>query len=225
MSRATVLLFGLVASFAAASRLEAGTITLDAIDSGWYNNLGGNNPGSNYFIGSASGRLHRDFFVFDLSGISETIIGAELRLFGGTGGPTPIRFWSVDTTPIADLMSGTTGVSIYIDLGNSTKYGTDFGNFVAQPIIVNSFALNATALTDLESAKGGLWAVGGRSALPGDLGAIFGNTDGDVVRQLVITTESAAAVPEPASLVLALGGGLCALGIAGIRRGAPKHPR
>lgn len=225
MSRATVLLFGAVACFAATSRLEAGTITLGAIDSGSYQEVGGNlGSSTQYFIGIPIGGLrHRNFFVFDLSGISEVIIGAELRVYGGTvfgnTGGVPIRFSSV-TTPIADLLARQTGVSIFNDLGA----GPSFGDFLAAPTIVNSFALNATAVTDLESAKGGLWAVGGM-AVPPATGSIFVNTGGDVVRQLVLTTSSDSAVPEPTSFVLALGGGLGALGIVGVRRRAKKHPR
>ena len=60
---------------------EAQTITLDAVDSGWYNSTGVHDPSNtNYIVGITAIALYRNFFVFDLSSIPLPIMSAELRL-------------------------------------------------------------------------------------------------------------------------------------------------
>ncbi len=67
---------------------KAQTITLDAIDSGWYDNNGRRNDVSqNYVVGqvfafgAGPARQSNNYFVFDLSSITLPIASAELRLF------------------------------------------------------------------------------------------------------------------------------------------------
>ena len=60
--------------------------TLTATDVGWYDNTGFNNPSNqNYIVGQGVGpsgeEVFNDFFVFDLSGVSGQVIGAQLNAF------------------------------------------------------------------------------------------------------------------------------------------------
>jgi hypothetical protein len=65
----------------------ASVITLNAVDSGWWNENGDHDSGNqNYVAGvcaagcSPTDLETRNFFVFDLTGVSATVIGATLRV-------------------------------------------------------------------------------------------------------------------------------------------------
>ena len=85
---------------------NAQTVTVDAIDSGWYNPALGHSSGNkNYAAGPDD--TYRNFFVFDLTGISGTIVGATLRLEtdpNWINGTPNYEMYDV-TTDIATLVS------------------------------------------------------------------------------------------------------------------------
>src|ERR1051325_2495748 len=72
----------LIAAFASAN-LFSGTVTLNAVATGWYDQTGfhdATNP--NYFSGGLAGGLElRDYFVFDLPSVTGQIVGATLQAF------------------------------------------------------------------------------------------------------------------------------------------------
>lgn len=189
---AVPLLFVLLTDSAWADK----TVTLNAIDSGWYNTSGLHNADNdNYIAGRtlAAGEL-RNFFVFDLSGVRGSITSATFRIFNPATGYSSVDPFETYTafdvsTPIAQLMASNEGrTDIHDDLGTGTSYGAvqifdPSNNFVV------AFALNPKALNHLNMSRGGLFAIGGAlTSLRGqDSEYLLGGSDGTNLRQLVLT--------------------------------------
>jgi len=203
----------LVAATSAAPSLAA-TLVLEAVDSGLYFASGQRGGGpTNYAVGVFPLVPEaRNFFVFDLSGVTDEIISATLRVYNPPSGyysPSPSETLGLFdfTSSIAALSAGTGGVTAFTDLGSGTSYGTrvvtaaDDGQIVAMP-------LNAAALADLQLADD-LFVLGGRlMTYDGSQEIIFafsGPSAPDHTRQLVLEI-----VPEPGT------SGLLGAGLAGV---------
>ena len=177
--------------------LTAGrTITLDYVDSGWWNSFGEHEAtNDNYFVGQVPDE-YRNFFVFDLAGVSGLIVDAQLRLtnpFGGFSSTDPTEIYSLFdvSTPISALSaSGFGDTGIFDDLGTGATLGSQTVSFADDGQIV-SVSLGQAGLSSLNAAEGGLFALGGAlTTLAG--GAVeqflFGfSGQPDNVRQLVLT--------------------------------------
>jgi len=223
--------------------LNADTIRLNALDSGWYMSDGfHSSTNQNYVAGNTIGLEHRDFFVFDLSGVSGPITSAELSLFNPCATCAPENFdgylspnasetYQVTNvnTPVATLEASNTGaVSIFSDLGTNTLYGAQSVSAAddGQQVLI---ALNGDAIAAL-SASTGLFAFGGRLiGLPAnparaDNEVIFAATDGVPTDklQLILTTAggTTSAVPEPAALPIA---GAALLAVSVLNRTRPSR--
>lgn len=144
------------------------SIEISAVDSGNYRSTGVHvaaNP--SYFVGVINNLHYHNFFVFDLSGVTETILSATLKLENPAAvtnsAATAYTLYDV-TTSIGTLTTsqsaGPTGVGIYNDLGAGTSYGSvAVGGSVGVGFV--EIPLNAAAIAGMNATSGLflLWAV------------------------------------------------------------------
>ncbi len=197
---ATAIIGGASLYLAPAQALQ---ITINATNRGWYNAAGSRTVNNfNYFVGADSQTEYRNFFVFDLSNVTDPITSASLNLFNpffGYSGPSTGLTYNISdvSTPIASLAGGTGGVAAFTDLGT----GTNFGSTIATSDSNNSFinvALNSSAISAL-SANTGLFAFGGAIPNPEPNQSIFTGSEFDLTdTQLVLETQP---VPAPPALI------------------------
>ena len=200
-----VLLSGLLLlSMAPATARGDTTVTLSAVDSGWYKPEGSHNADNdNYIVGKVSmtGEL-RNFFVFDLSTIRGPIRNATLRILNPGAGYNSVDAQETYTTfdvatAIAELVAtNDTRTDIHADLGSGSTYGS-VQVFEPSNNVVVEVNLNGSGLAALNSAQG-LVAIGGAlTSLRGqDDEYIFGGSDGASLRQLVLTVGSPLMISE-----------------------------
>lgn len=176
----------------------ADTITLTAIDFGTYRQDGFHNPSDNsYLAGRVSGADYRSFFKFNLSGVTDTIVFAQLRLY--THQVTASSSYTLyQANP---FWLGSSGISQYNDLGSGSQFGAATLNPTTSYRTVG-FGLNGNAITSLNAASG-QWALGGRYNTTA--GAAFYNYSGGPSPQIVLET-----IPEPSTIAFVglFGGGL-----------------
>ncbi len=205
------------------SQAHADVITIDYTDSGWWSSLGVHSADNqNYLLGDSGGYVFRNFFVFDLSGVTGTIINASLKIYNpsindapGNGQSGPLRtfaIFDVSTSIAALTTTGFGQFGIFDDLGTGTNLGNNNGPQVNGTIVTTSF--NAAGLAYIQSGSGGLIAFGGSyvDATMNNYLFGYGGNNLNHVRQLEITTAEVTAVPAPAGVVLA---GMCIVSIAG----------
>jgi hypothetical protein len=215
-----------VVLFPLASLANAGTVTLSAIDSGWYKSDGtpSSSANQNYLAGTTGDGLleYRDFFSFDLSSVTAPIISAQLRAYSpsvtvagdlGNSFTSPSASDTYDlfdvSTQVATLSARTGGAAVFTDLGSGTVYGMHLFTTADNGTVV-SIPLNAAAIAALNGAHG-LFAFGGADVtvvLGGARDNVFAFTAGplggsivsNTTRQLVLQT--AQTTPEPSTSVL-----------------------
>lgn len=217
-----------------ASAGQALTITLDATDSGWYDQSGAHTASNdNYAAGWENTQL-RNFFVFDVSGLpaGETILSATLRAYnpavgepnasfeGGYDSPDASETYRLVEvlTPAAVISLDSVGnLVVFNDLADGPEYGS-YAFSAADNGTDVDVALNAAGLAALDAAIGDFVLGGYVSTLTGSFGTdefVWGHTDpaglGPYPRQLIVVL-----TPEPGT------GALLVLGIvalAAARRG------
>jgi hypothetical protein len=195
---------------ASASSAAATTVTINSSASGFYQNTGGTpSLGSTNIIEDST---RNNYFAFDLSGLSGTVTGAKLTIFGPNGlflfnstTPATVTYSIYDvTTDIGALTGHTAGAAAFTDLGSGLVYGsTSFAATTGsspQLVIELSGGLN-----DINAALGGLFALGGDSSLVSNQGFLWSSSFLGPAAQLTLET-----TPLPATLPLfatVLGGG------------------
>jgi hypothetical protein len=204
------------------------------VDWGWINSNGEDQTilqpqfplFSNYIVGlgccgeSGSRIEFRNFFAFMIPESIRSINSATLHLFNPRHGYNSgdsnetVAFFDV-VLPIGELMDGGTGLMPYFnDLGEGVSYGS---------VVVNSadldryidVALNPAALTSIQSARGGLWALGGKltTISPGYYQTVFGNTP-EFERPYLTFDAELIPEPDPDTLLLIV---IAAMGVVGGR--------
>ena len=172
----------------------------------------------------------RNFFIFDLAGLTQPIISATLELYvpapsqNGPGGYTsadPSENYELHdiVTPLTVLLNGTggeEGTVAWNDMGTGVVYGSrtmtanDLGTTIEIP-------LNASAIAALDAATG-LIGLGGSITTLDDLPNneyVFAFGGGLGVSQLRITY-----VPEPSTVALF---GMSALSLCRYRKSRSRH--
>jgi large repetitive protein len=217
-----VVLLACSSVVSAAVPAAAATITLSAATRGWYRPTGvtnGTSATNNYISGDCRGAVcgvesddMRNWFNFDLSAVSGTVISARLLLDirpgGGADGYASTSSAS-ETYTVFDVSPGNVGslgtssVAIHTDLGS----GVTFATYIATSASLGttaSISLNAAGLAALQAAFGGAFAVGGAvTTLNGvaDDEYVFGFSHITPNQtRLEITTQDA--VPEPGTWLL-----------------------
>jgi hypothetical protein len=206
-------------------RLNA-QLSLNAIDAGRYTNTGTSNAtNANYGAGyiSPANLTFRNFFAFDLTGITGSIVNPYITIFEPTGGfvsnVTPLTFGLFDvTTSSTTVLAGGSGLTaIYTDLGSGASYGSTSVSAAND----NSFltiTLNSAFISDFIAREGSTLLIGGAitTALPQTNNErIFngtpetGLTSGSVVLHFT-------AVPEPSTYGLI--GAVAMAGLILVRR-------
>jgi hypothetical protein len=190
------------------------SVQLNAVDTGWYDGSSHSPSNTNYYVDNQ----YRNFFVFDLSGVTP-ISSAFLRVFSYTvSGPINYTVYDV-TTNIASLTNGTGGAAAWTDLGSGTAFSSSIS---LNALNSNSFIdipLNSNAVAAINSSLGSLFATGGDGVSGGDFAYGFsggGVINGQFAVQLHID-EAVGAVPEPFSVAV-WGGLFVAAGIVAFRR-------
>jgi hypothetical protein len=204
------------------------TVTLDALDSGFYFADGRHNPAIENYLTGLFTTEHRSFFVFDLSSVSGTINSATLRLFNPDVSPILPGYVSPDptetlniydvTTPAGDITGNTAGVNGFNDLGSGTLYGTRVVSAADNGTVVE-IALTNAAVTDMNSAAG-LFLLGGALGTIGTgnqyvFGFSMTSFVPDKTRQLVLDVTP---IPEPSTAALMAFGALTLLAVRKYRR-------
>jgi hypothetical protein len=171
-------------------------VTLNAVDDGWWDGTGGHTGSNkNYVAGLGTGLERRDYFVFNLAGVTQTILGAQLNLFNPAGGyssPDPTETYTafdVSTAIPALEASGPGQIAIFNDLGSGTSYGAQTVSAASNGQTV-SVALNAAAVSALNAGRGGQVAVGGAVTTisgPADQFIFAFTNTGTEAKQLVLT--------------------------------------
>jgi len=145
-------------------------IVLAAVERGWWRDDGdhtatNDNTLTGFFNGT--GYTHNSYFIFDLSGVTGTVIAAELQLeVDDYTSPDPtetVSFWDVSTPAVTLEATGTGQTQIYNDLMSGHAYGS----WPFQPSdegTVVTIALDAQGVVDINAALGGFFSVGGHAA-------------------------------------------------------------
>jgi hypothetical protein len=198
------------------------TVTLDAVDSGFYFANGTHNQSIENFLTGLFGTEHRSFVVFDRSSVAGTINSATLRLFNpevsaflhGYVSPDPteaLNFYDV-TTPVGDITGNTAGAAGFTDLGSGTLFGTQTVSAADNGRIIE-IVLNPAAIAALNAGTGPFAIGGALSTISGPADQyVFGFSMASFVpdhtRQLVLDVTQ---IPEPSTTATILLG-LLALG-------------
>lgn len=196
------------------SGAAATTVTIDSYASGFYQNSGGTpSLGSTNIIEDST---RNNYFAFDLSGLSGTVTGAKLTIFGGNGffffnstTPAAVTYSIYDvSTNIGALSGHTAGATAFTDLGSGSVYGSASIAVISGSAPQLEIDLSG-GLNDITATLGGLFALGGGSSLVSNQGFLWSSSSRDPAAQLTLET-----TPLPAALPLYAtvfgGGGLVA---------------
>jgi hypothetical protein len=202
----------------------AAVVTLKSVDEGTY---GSGQPAKEsselYWATIDTGGFNwRNFLVFDLAGISGTVMSASLFIpgFGATIiAPSPVTFalHAVATSPAILLAGGDGATNIYADLADGTLYGSvvipnpaDNSGLAKMPDVTVSLA---GALADINGGLGAFLAIGGHVAAPSTPSVILWqglNTSNFAFKPTLILEVGEVPLP-PGALLLLAGFGALAL--------------
>jgi hypothetical protein len=211
--RTLVLPFTLLACIAApapAAPIIKNFTVKGSFSSGGLNNAAFNAAPGNILVGQSSQETHRNYFVFDLTGVTDNVTTAQLVVnspFGSYISPDLTETWTIFdyTSAIAILQNqNSSSVGAYNDLGSGNAYGSAIVSEASEgipngptfPVVID---LNATAIADINAARGGNFALGGAlTTINGpDSQLFFAFSSNDEPAQLILNP-----IPEPGPVLL-----------------------
>ncbi len=178
---AVLLLTATPASPASAAATSSTFTDVVPVRTGWVDEGGYLQSGGNYAAGYASPAFHgrfRNFFVFDLAGVSGTVVSATLVAVNPSsmGAPDTYTLYDV-TTPstVFETEEAEDASAVFADLGTGTVLGSaTLSDATTSPVIV---PLNAAGVAEVQSALGAPLVIGGDYAPESTLDqVIFLNT-------------------------------------------------
>jgi hypothetical protein len=139
------------------------TLTVNQSDRGWYQS-NGSHTASNANTYTVKNSYY-SWFTFDLSsfsgGASSVTLRLELENYATPASTTTSTIWDVSTShdDLVASSSGSSGQTIFADLGGGNSYGSaTFSNSDQGSII--EYELSSQAISDVNSAAGGWFSVG-----------------------------------------------------------------
>ena len=201
-----------------ASSLVASDIDVLHYDRGWYRSSGSHIPANdNYIVSESYSSGHRNFFVFDLSSVTDVVTSASLILDAfSPSSPTVVGDYTLYSYEgsVNSLINGTGGTAAYADLASGDVFGGLNSGFGSSSYEIR---LNSTALNYINNSSG-LFAIGGIFTGSGHL---FGYSSSNDPSVLSLTTTP---IPEPSTIALALGV-VCAAFVAKRKNGVSEGNR
>lgn len=144
----------------------AGNLFVPVSSSGWWEGGRGFHleSNSNYFVSETDVGNYNNFFIFDLSDVSGSILSASLTLQTYEVSPNYLTYSLFDiTSPLADVRADGYNLSIYNDLMSGVNYGSSTYS-PADTYQVRSITLNDAGIGALNAARGGEFGIGGAVA-------------------------------------------------------------
>ena len=229
--RFSAILIAAVAGMSVYVGSPAFAVTFDTTRFGIYENFGAgandfshtpNTVQPRYDVGSSfsdtqtgSAVLQRDYFVFDLAGVTGTVTGATLTIFSPshptqTNASDTLFIFDV-TTPVNTLTGNASGAGAYGSEFGDLANGTQYGSVLMDPTTIQAgtpINISLTnALIDINAHRGGLFAVGGTinplNLIAGGGPYYLGGGTFAPFAQLTLQT-SVSSVPEPTAGLLML---------------------
>ena len=161
------------------------SVTITTSDEGWYNPSGTHNS-SNSNTATCQPQ-YNSWFTFDLSSFSGTACSITLRLgleyFSGSTKTHTIYDVSTDQDDLVASSSGSSGVTIFNDLGGGNSYASrSISSSDNGTVIEHTF--NEQGIADFNNAAGGWFSIG-TAVSEGTVR--FGNNMNQQISTLVIT--------------------------------------
>lgn len=160
--------------------------------------------GANHTTGSFGGNVARGYFIYNIpAGAPITAATLSVNAVQVLGGPNTVEIYDVTTSP-ATVASAVTSVAVYNDLGTGTLYGSAVATANNQTLTIT---LNPDAITAINAARGGSFAIGFLNATDGGgSDTIFLSSVNTVPRDLILTrAEPVPTLSEWALILLGLG--------------------
>ena len=213
------LLASAVGLVVGAGQVQAGLMTLQSTDNGWYDNAGNHSTtNTNTWTGTDGSIYRNSFYNFDVSSLSgSTITSASITFFAGNGyyqtsdSFETLEIWDVNTTP--GLGSS---LAVYNDLMSGVRYGqTDVATPSSlDPMPAVTVVLSSQSFNDILDDN--FFSLGAHisTLAPNAYQVLWASSSWLPAAQLTVETTTANTVPEPASLAIfgAMGLAVCGMG-------------
>ena len=156
--------------------LNDGAIVINNPTAGWFRDDGTHAVTNLNYMAGYSSNLFRDFFSFNLNGVSFPITNARLQVQKFTSVPNTgycvwqlydvaSSFSSINTDYSSALGNLSAGYALYTDLGSGASYGSDTIDCSFPGSMLISIVLDSSAVAAINASLGGYFIIGGKSEI------------------------------------------------------------